>query len=181
MWWERTADPSPAHPAGEWTHRTITNVTGQGFGIERVPDLLGDGVDRWVATNHVNTWFNGGAPESAVFQIDQPVDPTGIWPATPISTGIQARQGNPGTLAPGLFGWGDIDGDTDIDIAVSGDGDARLFWLEQQPDDSFQTYVLDNNMGQAGGGMVTDFDGDGNAEVVFTSYEAGVLNLYEAS
>ena len=180
VWYERTADPSPANPNGVWVAHSITSLVGGGFGIERIPDLLGDGIDRWVGTNHVNTWYNGGSPESGVFLLDPGADPTTTWGVEQISTGIQARDSSPTLYAPGLFGWGDIDGDGETDLAVSGDGDHRVFWLQQQADDSFNTYVVDTNMGQAGGGLVRDFDGDGNAEVIFSSYERGVINIYEA-
>ena len=171
-WFERTADPSPGSPAGEWTRHRAVNF-GAGFGIEYVDDLLGDGIDRWVATNHVN---DSGA---GVFVIDQAADPRDPWSATKVSAGIQVNSLEPGTLAPGFFGVGDVDGDGDKDIAVSGDGDPRLFWLRQEADDSFSTFVLDQDMGQAGGGLVIDLDGNGTNEMVFTSYEAGEIRVYE--
>jgi hypothetical protein len=83
--------------------------------------------------------------------------------------------------APGIFGWGDVDGDGDIDIAVSGDGDKRVFVLEQVAPGEFATRVLAEEMGQAGGMKITDLDDDGNAEIVFTSYEQHVIHVYEWS
>lgn len=179
-WFERTADPSIVNPAGLWTYHIITSVVGGGFEIEKVPNLYGDSVDRWVGTNHVNTNFTGPVPESAVYLLDPATPPTLPWSVTKLSSGILARPTNPTLYAPGVLGYGDIDGDGDVDLAVSGDGDARLFWLQQQPDNSFTTYVLAENMGQSGGALVTDLDNDGKAEMVFASYEQGVVKIYEA-
>ncbi|MGI9579285.1 MAG: FG-GAP repeat domain-containing protein [Microthrixaceae bacterium] len=172
VWFERTADPSPASPTGEWTRHKAVNF-GAGFAIEHIEDLLGDGVDRWVATNHV---ANAGA---GVFVVDQAADPTDPWATTRVSKGIQVDSVQPGDLAPGFFGVGDIDGDGENDIAVSGDGDPRIFWLRQEADDSFSTFVLDDDMGQAGGALVLDLDGNGTNEMVFSSYENDVIKIYE--
>ena len=167
-------------PAGQWTHHVITSVVGGGFGLIKVPDLLGDSVDRWIGTNHVNANYNGGSPESAVYQLDPNSPITDPWTVTKLSNGILGRASSATLFAPGVVGAGDIDGDTRTDIAVAGDGDARVFWLQQQPDQSFNTYVVADNMGQAGGGIVTDLDSDGKAEMVFSSYEQGVVKVYEA-
>ena len=179
IWFERTGEPSAATPAGTWVrHRLDGTGIGRGFELELVDDLLGDGVDRWIGTNHQNDTFDMTAP-AAVFRFDPGPDPRLPWSATAISTGIQARPKGPTTLAPGLLGTGDVDLDGRTDVVVSGDGDERLFVLLQNPDASFTTYTLALDMGQAGGAEVTDFDGDGRPEAMFTSYENGVLKLYE--
>lgn len=178
VWFERVADPSPAAPAGQWVRHSANWGIGKGFEIELVRNLRGDGVDRWIATNHQNDTFQPETP-SAVWELTPPADPTGPWAAAKLSTGIQARPSSPTSLAPGLFGAGDVDGDGRTDLVVSGDGDARLFTMLQGADGSFSTYVLDRDMGQAGGAEVTDLDGDGHAEAMFTSYEQGVVKLYE--
>lgn len=179
VWFERLEDPSEANPAGVWQRHTVAGAgLGRGFEVRLVPDLFGDGEARWLGTNHQNTNFDMTA-ESAVYRFDQGPDLTERWPATAVSTGIQARPTSPNTLAPGLFGTGDLDGDGRTDIVVSGDGDSRLFVLLQNDDQTFTTYVLDDDMGQAGGAVVTDLDGDGRPEALFTSYEQGVVKLYE--
>ena len=180
-WWERTADPSLANPDGVWVDHTITSVPGPSFEIRFVEDLRGPGQDAWLATNHVNTTFNGGSPVAGVWELDPAGNPTGIWNATVISQGIVARPTGPTTLAPGTFNTGDIDGDGLIDIAVSGDGDPRLFWMKQLIDGSFQTYVMAEDMGQGGGGSVADLNGDGKADVAFSSYEQNVVKIYSAN
>jgi hypothetical protein len=80
--------------------------------------------------------------------------------------------------APGVFDHGDVDGDGDQDLALSGDGDDRVFWLEQSTPGSFTTHVLATGFGQAAGGAVVDLDGDGQAEILFASYETDQLALF---
>jgi len=66
-----------------------------------------------------------------VFDIS--ADPTQPWTRTQITTGIQSRKGSfvAPQAAPGIFGVGDIDGDADKDILLSGDGDPHVYWLQQ--------------------------------------------------
>ncbi len=179
IWFERTGEPSAATPAGTWVRHTVAGANlGRGFEMELVPDLLGDGVARWIGTNHQNTNFDM-TEVSGVFLFDPGADPTQPWGRTLISSGIQSRPKSPTTLAPGLLGTGDVNADGRTDVVVSGDGDARLFVLLQNADTSFTTYTLADDMGQAGGAEVTDLDGDGKFEALFTSYEQGVVKLYE--
>lgn len=179
VWFERTADPSPAAPDGTWAKRRFSSTgIGKGFEIELVDDLGGDGIARWLGTNHQNTTFNPGVP-SALWRFDDGATPSDERRATAISTGVAARPKSPSSLAPGLFGTGDVNGDARKDVVMSGDGDDRLFVLLQDPAGTFTTYRLASDMGQAGGAEVTDLDGDGHAEALFTSYEQGVVKLYE--
>jgi hypothetical protein len=179
IWFERTANPSAAAPAGTWVRHNFSSTNlGKGFEIELVNNLQGDGVARWLATNHQNATFNPAVP-SALWRFNDGVTPSDPRPATKISTGVNARPTSPVSLAPGLFGTGDVDGNGSTDVVMSGDGDDRLFVLLQNADHSFTTYRLASDMGQAGGAEVTDLDGDGQAEALFTSYEQGVIKLYE--
>lgn len=181
IWFERTAEPSLANPNGVWVRHLLDGYLGQGFSITAVPNLRGDSVTRYVGTNHVNITAAGGGAEEGVYEFTPGVDPTQPWAAQLRSQGIRSGTGKPGQLAPGYFGYGDIDGDGDIDLAVSGDGDTRLFWMAQQPDHSFQTYVIDTNKGQAGGAVIDDFDGDGHADIVFSSYDDNSVLIYSAN
>ena len=119
-------------------------------------------------------------PPSVVSLLTPPSDPTQAWAHRPISEGIESRppEGVSFQAAPGVFGHGDIDGDGDEDLALSGDGDDRVFWLEQTAPGTFATHVLATGFGQAAGGAVVDLDGDGRAEVLFTSDETGQLIVF---
>jgi hypothetical protein len=110
------------------------------------------------------------------FLLQIPSDPKQTWTHQPISTGIQSRKSPPfgPQGAPGLFAWGDLDGDGRIDLVVSGDGDPNIYWLRQTAVGSFSTQVVAQNLPQAGV-AVADLDGNGTAEVVISSYEANKL------
>jgi hypothetical protein len=177
---EQTAAPSVSVPAGTWARHVIDNTVGPSIKLAFIEDFYGDSVTRAVGSNHTNV--ANGDPESAVYVYDIPDDDTTApWSREKISEGIVSV---PGTAmapmaAPGIFGWGDIDGDGDIDIALSGDGDKRFFILEQLGPGQFATVVIEDPLGQAGGMKVVDIDGDGNAEIVVTGYEANAVYVYE--
>ena len=86
-----------------------------------------------------------------------------------------------GQGAPGVFGYGDLDGDGDVDLAVSGDGDRRLWWIENLGADGTALHRLTaagDYFGQAGGAIVTDLDGDGANEAVFSSFDRNTLAVW---
>ncbi len=190
-WLERVSPPSVSAPAGVFNRHVIDDASGHGFMLELVPNLFGDGVTRALATNHTNTHdaeadADGGASsaiESSVFVFDLPSDRTERWTKRTISRGVVSRPSEGARVqgAPGVFGWGDIDGDGDIDVALAGDGDARTFWMEQTSPGEFAMHVIEEKLGQAAGALVEDLDGDGRAEMVFTGYEDGVVYVYRAS
>jgi hypothetical protein len=182
-WFERKANPSAENPAGVWERHVFDKDSGKGFMVDVVPNLFGDGKLRVVATNHTNTHPSGDNPdtiESSVYVFEIPSDPRASWPKTTISSGIASRPDEGARVrdAPGVFGFGDIDGDGDIDLAVAGDGDARTFWMEQTAPGTFRMHVLEESLGQASGALVTDVSGDGKNELVFTGYEDGAVFVY---
>ncbi len=179
VWFEKIAAPSAMHPDGVWTiHNFNQGTIGKGFEVELVPNLQGDGIARWIGTNHINQNFDTTA-ESGLYRFEEGLTPADPRHETLLSTGVRARPSGPQSLAPGPFGVGDVNHDGTPDVVMSGDGDDRLFVLTQDSPGVFTTYQLASAMGQAGGGEVTDLDHDGNSEALFTSYEAGVVKLYE--
>ena len=185
IWFEQTDDIT------NWTKHIIDNESGESFMLEIIDDLYGDGVRRAVGVNHVNTSDNANGPKEGVFIFDIPEDPTQKWTKKNIATDIKSRKsplmGPQG--APGLFGYGDITGNGLIDFVVSGDGDSRVFWFEQNPAGTFTQHTLDGvagasinsagSFGQAGGMKIVDLDGDGKNEIVVTIYEDSKIYIYK--
>ena len=179
-WMEQTAVSSGSNPAGTWTRHVIDNTVGPAIMFAFVDDLYGDGVTYGIGSNHTNEI--NGEPESAVYVYEIPgADLTSLWSSTKISEGIVSVAGSTMSpqAAPGIFGWGDIDGDGDIDIALSGDGDKRFLILEQLAAGIFNTVAIEDPLGQAGGMAVVDMDGDGNAEVIAGGYDQNAVYIYE--
>jgi hypothetical protein len=165
-WLERLGGPG----FGVYAKHVMVADLGGAIQLSYVPKV------GWVGSNHTNTTSGPpGTATSGIYLLTPGTDPRLPWSARLISTGIVSRsdtglgqqQG-----APGVFGWGDLDGDGDTDLAVSGDGDRRLFVLRQLSPGTFRTEAIANNRGQAGGGAFL-----GRA-VLFSSYDAGLVALY---
>ncbi|MBQ3368060.1 VCBS repeat-containing protein [bacterium] len=185
LWFEQTYDIE------NWTKHVIDNESGESFMLEIIDDLYGDGIRRAVGVNHVNTSDTPNGPKEGVFIFDIPDDPTQPWTKKNIATDIKSRK-SPMTGpqgAPGLFGYGDITGNGLIDLVVSGDGDSRVFWFEQNPAGTFTQHTLDGvagasinsagSFGQAGGMKIVDLDGDGKNEIIVTLYEDNKIYIYK--
>mgnify|MGYP001303893816 CR=1 FL=1 len=185
VWLERVA-------IDNWTPHAINNDSGEGFQINIVDDLYGDGVRRAVGTNHTNTAANSSSAMEGLFVFDIPEDPTQPWTKKLISDGIKSRKGSSMApmAAPGVFGIGDLTGNGLMDIALSGDGDARIFWYQQTSAGEFTQHVIggepvgsqpeapNSQFGQAGGMKIVDLDDDGQSELIVTLYESNKLIIY---
>ena len=178
---------------------------GMGFQIRPVPGFRGPGTVSWIGTNHVNRCTIpepfSTIPEEVIeflpkadireqWELNSLSDTGTTPPACPadyrtgdyteFSDQITARWGY-GQGAPGVFGYGDIDGDQDVDLLVSGDGDRRLWWIENQGAGSTTLHRLTGAgeyFGQAGGAVVADLNGDGTSELVFSSFDQNTLAIW---
>ncbi len=188
LWYKQVGTPTAgALTSANFEMHAISSLQGAGFQIKLVPNLRGDGVDRWVGTNHLSHPYT--APEGGVFEFNPTAAITQPWTPTTLAGPFSPRP-TFGQAAPGVFGSGDLDGDGDVDLAVSGDGDRRLFWVEQTGSGQFVTHVLEDydatttsvlGMGQAGGAVVADLDGDGSNEMAFSSFDQNTVAVYARS
>jgi hypothetical protein len=194
VWFERTGSAAGGIDASDFTMHEISRGQGPSFGVYKAKNLYGDGVDRWVGVNHTNkTVGNPGPPvflraAPNVFLMTPGADIKTPWALTPLASAIEdgaafAVNARPGQAAPGKVGFGDLDGDGDTDLTVSGDGDFRLFWFEQTAPGAFTQRVLPGSegWGQAGGSQIVDLNKDGINEVVFSSFENDQLGIWSRS
>lgn len=178
-WFEQTAAPQAAAPAGRWTRHVMTDAHGPAIQLSLVPDASVPGGFRYVGANHVNNAPDEDEPmQPVVVSLAPGADPTEPWDVTVLADDFQVQEAGAGVGAPGIFGAGDVDGDGDVDLLVSGDGDAGVYWLEQDADGAFAQHVLEPNLTQTGAMLVEDLDGDGRNELVVSGYDDNVVFVY---
>ena len=186
VWLEQGDDGAAGLTAADFSAHSIGTAQGPSFQIIPVADFRGDGVTRWIGTNHtnLNVAFPPFSlyPEPAVYEFTPPADPTQPWSVVRLTQpGAFAVTGGVGQAAPGGVGAGDLDGDGDLDLAVSGDGDRRVLWLEQRGDGAFSLHPMPGSagFGQAGGNLVVDLDRDGRNEAVWGSFDGGQIAIWQ--
>ncbi|WP_370617072.1 FG-GAP repeat domain-containing protein [Mumia sp. Pv 4-285] len=189
VWFERVGDATDGLSASDFQMHEISRGQGPSFSIHKADDLFGDGVDRWVGVNHTNL-DNAGPPavlraKPDVFLLTPGADPRTRWTVAPLAAGVDpgaefVGSTRPGQAAPGKTGFGDIDGDGDTDLAVSGDGAFRLYWFEQTASGVFQQRLLPESegWGQAGGAKIADLDRNGSSDIVFSSFENNKIGIW---
>lgn len=186
VWFEQTGSAADGLTQADFTKRAIGTAQGTAFSIKPVKNFRGDGVTRWLATNHTNDniMFPPFSlyPDPAVFEFTPGADPTQPWAVVKLTAdNAFPVTGGVGQAAPGDFHAGDLDGDGDKDLAVSGDGSRTLYWVEQKGDGTFPVHTLPDaaGWGQAGGAVVDDLNRDGVNEMVFGSFDQNALAIWQ--
>ena len=179
-WFEQVAAPDDQTPSGTWKRHIITDAFGPAIQLSAVADPAAPGGMRFFGTNHVNNAPDETDPKQPVVVMMTPgEDPTEDWEVEVIAEDFQVEEAGAGVGAPGIFGHGDIDGDGDIDVLLSGDGDAGVYWLEQTEPGAFAQHVLEPELTQAGAMIIEDLDGDGTSELVVSGYDANIVFIYD--
>ncbi len=170
---------------GAFVRHAIGVDQGPGFSIVPVDNLLGDGVTRWVATNHTNSNVAFPPfslyPEPTVYEFTPGADPRDLWAVRQLSApGDFPVTGGIGQAAPGAADAGDLDDDGRLDIAVAGDGSRAVYWMRQLPGGTFVTEQLPDTAayGQNGGPQILDLNRSGTNEVVFGSYDQSAVSIW---
>jgi hypothetical protein len=185
IWYEQTGAKGTA-----WAKHIINNTTGRGF-IVRFADLNGDGRLDMVYGNHNNQ--QAAAPNNVmgVYWFEIPgkdvVRSLENWDAQ-LHIVYEGFMVPPDALmnnadsagAPGMLNVGDIDGDCDMDITASGDGDQGLYVFVQQ-NGKFDRVTLFEDASNANSGEqhMIDLDGDGDLDIMWAVFgPAGAGSLF---
>ena len=183
-WYEQVTAPvagadasNPNAYVGEWTRHIIDDQSGPSIQGSIVDGFLKNQDMVLIGANHTNTQKNSDDPKEGIFLYTPTDDLKSPWNRRLISNGIQSATAEAGQAAPGIFGWGDLENDGDLDLIVNGDADDRIFLIEQK-DDTFITHVLDDGIPQGGGMKIADLNGNGVKELVVTHFEEDSIYLY---
>lgn len=164
--------------ASGWALHAIDDDSGPAIQMAWAPELRADGVASALGSSHTNP--DNGDPWPPALALYTPgADPTAPWTREVIADGFEVEAGA-GAAAPGVFGRLDLDRDGDQDIALSGDGDPRVF-LVFQDQDGWRTEVLQEGLTNAAGLTPIDVDADGHEEFTVIGYDANALFVYEAA
>ena len=169
---------NPGVEDGDWHRHVINDQSGPAIQFEMVPDAFGDGIARGFGSNHTNTEKSSPDEEPSQLAVYTPgADPRQPWEETIIDRDFASIAAS-NSHAPGVFGTGDIDGDGDVDLLLSGDGDPVVKWYEQTAPGTFDVHILEEGFPQAGVTRIVDIDQDGRMDLIVTGYDHNVLMLY---
>lgn len=174
VWFEQTGKKG-----SKWARHTINDTTGHGF-MTRIGDINGDGKLDIVYCNHNNQMATEKEDQiMGIYWFEIPpadkLKSLKNWDKYihTIHEGFMvAGMDNANSAgAPGSMNIGDVDGDCDLDVTISGDGDAGLYLFIQQ-DKGFEKVDIDlgeHNL-NSGEQHVFDLDGDGDHDILWTVF-----------
>ena len=176
---------NPGDPFGAWEMHVINDTTGKGFGAE-VLDLGGDGQMEILYGNHNHQ--DADDPEDRIMGIywfDLPprdeIDTLADWDAhmNVLYEGFFIPADDPEQEgAPGVVHAGDIDGDGDMDVTASGDGDKGIYLFIQQAPGQFDMVQIDDGLTMSGDHVMMDLDADGDMDYVWAVFgESGLSGV----
>jgi hypothetical protein len=166
---------------GDFQPRTIDQSAGPAIQMTLSRQFLPAGGVVALGSNHANQKRSpeGPKPEFALYRA--PADPTAQgarWEKEVLLDGF-SPENRAGQLSPGIFGLGDVSGEGLLDVVLSADGDPRVFLLLQREEGVFAPVLLADDLPQAGGALIHDLDGDGDSDIVMTSYEKDAVVFFE--
>jgi hypothetical protein len=170
--------------AGDFTKHVIATGLGESFQLLPVDNIDGNGKYAAIGVNHTNPAL-GSTAAPQVVRLDPGSDPTLPWTVTPVASGFTPDDNRAGQAAPGSTSDGDLDGDGDVDLAVAGDSDWSVYWIERAGDGTWVKHDIaaeygtpGTNWGQAST-AIADVDRNGRNDLVFSSYNSGQVYLVE--
>ncbi len=168
VWLEQTGTSSTV--TDNWVKHTIDDTSGPSIQFE----VVTEGEQMYgLVSNHTNTEkSNPDTIPSGLYRLEPTDNPTDPWVKETIFDDFRSDSSS-NQAAPGVFSVGDIDGDQDMDILISGDGDPRVFLFIQDAS-GYKSHVLFEDMPQAAVHMV-DTNNDGQIEMLVGSYDRNVV------
>jgi hypothetical protein len=157
----------------------IDGTRGRGF-VVKLGDVDGDGRTDLVFGNHNNEVAETPAERTMGiywYRIPEPSELAGLadWTSQrrTIYEGFEVAGDDNAVRAgaPGMLQVADLDGDCDLDVTASGDGDLGLYAFFQGPD-GFTRLVLDEGPGNVNSGEqhALDLDGDGDTDLAWAVF-----------
>lgn len=206
VWFENTAGKNAgALTSANFTKNVIARGLGESFEILPVDNMDGDGKYGAIGINHVNPAVPGTLAAPQVVRLTPGADIRQPWTVERIDSGFTVDDLANGQAAPGFASDGDVDGDGDVDIVLSGDSDGTIYWLERKADGSWAQRDVITEFGRAdmltqlatpenkygpnarpygpnagygqGSVSVADLNRDGKNEIVFSSFNAAVVEV----